>query len=551
MKRITDFINKGFIDVGQAALIISALGLITQILGFVRDRALAHVLGPTQLLDIYYTAFRIPDFLFNSIATLVSVTILLPFLANHLKEEGDRVNAKKFLSDMASFFALLIAVISVIVFFAMPAIAKIIAPQYGLTDTKLLISISRIMLLSPVFLGFSNIFGIVTQYYKQYALWSCAPLVYNLGIVIGITVLFPQFGLWGLAWGVVLGAAGHMALQIPAVKKHRLFPTFHRYSWTTIKTVFMQAIPRTIALSLNSLVLIWIVAFASKFGVGAVSLFTFALTVQMVPVSMIGLSFAVASFPHLAKSHAENAHDNFYHTAHTVTEKIFFWSLPASVVFFIFRTQIIYILLGSYKFTYVHAKVTGAALGIFVLSLATQGILYVLVRMYYAVGNTKQPLIVNGTASLLLIAMVYVGYTATIQYPQIVAYITNIFGITGLPHANLIMLPLAYTIGAYINLGLMYISIKKHFPRYSARSIVNHGADVVGASILLAVVIYGGLQMSYSLVPTVISAKTELARLLVVSLVGGALWATVLVFAKNKHIMPLLNFSKFTSRNVH
>ena len=539
MKRITYFINKGFTDVGQAALIISALGLLTQLLGFVRDRALAHVLGPTQLLDIYYTAFRIPDFLFNSIATLVSVTILLPFLAQHLKDQEDRVNAKKFLSDMASFFALLIAIISVIVFFAMPYIAKIIAPAYSVADTKTLISISRIMLLSPVFLGFSNIFGIVTQYYKQYALWSCAPLVYNLGIVIGITVLFPQFGLWGLAWGVVLGAAGHMALQIPAVKKHRLFPSFQRYSWATIKTVFMQAIPRTIALSLNSLVLIWIVAFASKFGVGAVSLFTFALTVQMVPVSMIGLSFAVASFPHLAKSHAENAHDNFYNTAHSVTEKIFFWSLPASVVFFIFRTQIVYILLGSYKFTYAHAQVTGAALGIFVLSLATQGILYVLVRMYYAIGNTKQPLIVNSISAVVLVALIYVGYEATLYMPGAVNALTNLFGISGLPHANMIVLPLAYTLGEYINIGLMYISIKKHFPRYTARSIISHGADVIGAGVLLGIVLYGGLHMSYSLVPSVISAKTELARVLVVSLVGGALWATVLVFAKNKHIMPL------------
>jgi len=545
VKRITAFINKGFIDIGQAALIISVLGLLTQIFGFVRDRALAQVLGPSQLLDIYYTAFRIPDFLFNSVATLVSVTILLPFLAQHLKDSEDRVNAKKFLSDMASFFALLIAVISVIVFFTMPYIAHIIAPGYNDADVKLLISISRIMLLSPVFLGFSNIFGMVTQYYKQYVLWSCAPLVYNFGIIVGIIVLFPKFGLWGLAWGVVLGAAGHMALQIPAVRKHKLFPTFHRYSWATIKNVFAQAIPRTIALSLNSLVLIWVVSFASRFGVGSVSLFTFALTVQMVPAYMVGLSFAIASFPHLAKSHAENAYDNFYHTAHTVTEKIFFWSFPASIVFFIFRTQIIYILLGSYKFTYTHAQVTGAALGIFVLSLATQGILYVLVRMYYAVGNTKQPLIVNGTASILLISMVYVGYNATVFYPGLIAGITNVFGITGLPHANLIVLPLAYTIGNYINLGLMYISIKKYFPRYSARSVLNHGADVVGAGLLLAVVLYGGLHMSYSLVPSVISAKTELARVLVVSLVGGVLWATVLVFAKNKHIMPIFHKLKF------
>ncbi|MGI9118135.1 MAG: murein biosynthesis integral membrane protein MurJ [Minisyncoccia bacterium] len=539
MKRITAFIHKGFTDIGQAALVISLLGLLTQLLGFVRDRSLAHVLGPTQILDIYYTAFRIPDFLFNSIATLVSVTILLPFLANHLKEDENRINAKKFLSDMASFFALLIACVSVVVFFAMPYIAKIIAPQYSAVDIKTLVSISRIMLLSPVFLGFSNIFGIVTQYYKQYALWSCAPLVYNLGIVFGVMVLFPYFGLAGLAWGVVLGAVGHMALQIPAVKKHNLFPSFQKYSWATIKTVFMQAIPRTIALSLNSLVLIWIVSFASKFGVGSVSLFTFALTVQMVPVSMIGLSFAVASFPHLAKSHAENAHENFYNTAHNVTDKIFFWSLPASIVFFIFRTQIVYIFLGSYKFTYAHARVTGAALGIFVLSLATQGILYVLIRMYYAVGNTKQPLIVNSVSAAALVALIYVGYQATLYMPKFVLMLTSLFGISGLPHANMIVLPLAYTVGEYVNLGLMYVSIKKHFPRYGIKSILNHRADVLGAGILLAVVLYGGLHMSYSLVPSVISAKTELARILVVGLVGGLLWSVLLMFTKNKHIVPL------------
>ncbi len=160
VKRIHAFIHKGFTDVGQAALIISGLGLLTQLLGFVRDRALAHVLGPTQLLDIYYTAFRIPDFLFNSVATLVSVTILLPFLANHLKDDDTRVKAKTFLSDMTSFFALLIAFISAVVFIFMPTIAHIIAPGFEQADLKLMVSVSRIMLLSPVFLGFSNIFEV-------------------------------------------------------------------------------------------------------------------------------------------------------------------------------------------------------------------------------------------------------------------------------------------------------------------------------------------------------------------------------------------------------
>ena len=93
VKRILSFLNKEFNGVNEAALLLGGFAFLSQLLGLFRDRTLAHMIGPGPVLDIYYAAFRIPDFLYISIASLASITVLMPFLVDKIHGDVDGVNA--------------------------------------------------------------------------------------------------------------------------------------------------------------------------------------------------------------------------------------------------------------------------------------------------------------------------------------------------------------------------------------------------------------------------------------------------------------------------
>ena len=222
VKKVLNIFNREF-GTSQAAMLLAVFAFLAQILGLVRDRSLAHFIGPSTTLDIYYAAFRVPDFIYVVVASLVSITVLIPFLMDKMnKGEGNEVRAKKFLNDIFSVFLLFIIAVSIVAFLSMPWIAHNIAPGFKEESYHHMIILSRIMLLSPILLGISNLIGCVTQIFGKFFIFALSPLFYNLGIVFGIVFLYPRMGLYGLGLGVVLGAILHLLIQVPAIIKSKL-----------------------------------------------------------------------------------------------------------------------------------------------------------------------------------------------------------------------------------------------------------------------------------------------------------------------------------------
>ncbi|MFA6274505.1 MAG: lipid II flippase MurJ, partial [Candidatus Paceibacterota bacterium] len=203
MGKIFKFFGKEFGNINQAALLLGSFAFLSQILGLFRDRSIAHFIGPSPMLDAYYAAFRIPDLIFISIASLASITVLIPFIVNRMS--GDKITdeAKKFLNDVFTVFFAVMALVSGIIFFLMPYIVSFTAPGFSPEMKIKVIELSRIMLLSPILLGLSNLFGTVTQLFRKFFLYSLSPLFYNIGIIIGVIFLYPIFGIKVLAFGVV------------------------------------------------------------------------------------------------------------------------------------------------------------------------------------------------------------------------------------------------------------------------------------------------------------------------------------------------------------
>ena len=462
-KKILTFFNKEFNGINEAALLLGGFAFLSQLLGLVRDRTLATVIGAGPVLDTYYAAFRVPDFLYISIASLASVTVLLPFLINRIKGD-DKGEARAFLNNIFSAYMIFMVVASLIVAILMPYIARYIAPGFSHEQISSLVLTSRIMLLSPIFIGLSNLIGSVTQLFRNFFVFSLSPIFYNVGILFGIIYLYPIFGVYGLALGVIVGAVMHLLIQIPVVVRHGLFPKiiFH-INWREIFEVMKLSLPRTLALSCNSLAFIVLIAMASTLKEGSISLFTFSFNLQSVPVGIIGISYSVAAFPLLVKSFKMEEMDKFIDHIIGAAKQIIFWTLPSIALVAILRAQIVRVVLGSNTFSWADTRLTAAAVSLFIISLATQSLVLLFVRGYYAASKTKKPLIVNMVSSLMVIIFAYIILWIFRSYPNTLSILESILRVENVPGTIMLALPLAYAMGSILNFFLIWFLFKKDF----------------------------------------------------------------------------------------
>jgi len=465
VNRIITFLNKEFKGVNEAALLLGGFALLSQILGLVRDRTLAYIVGPGPMLDIYYAAFRIPDFLYLSIASLASITVLMPFLMSRMNKDSDtNEKAKSFLNNVFSAYLIFMVIASLLIAIFMPYIVHFIVPGFSESQIVLLITVSRIMLLSPILIGLSNLIGTITQLFRNFLVFSLSPVFYNIGILLGVIFLYPKFGVYGLSIGVVLGAFMHFIIQVPVVIKHNFFPKFtFKIDWQEIFTVIKTSAPRTLTLSCNSLAFIFLIAMASTLKAGSISLFTFAYNLQSVPVGIIGISYSVAAFPVLVKSFSIKDIDNFINQIILTARQIIFWSLPAISLLIVLRAQIVRVILGSNTFSWADTRLTAASVSLFIISLVSQGLVLLFVRGYYAAGNTKKPLFVNVFSSVMVIVFAKLFIYIFTNYPLVLSQLEIILRVKDVPGTIMLALPLAYAFGSLLNFFLIWILFKKDF----------------------------------------------------------------------------------------
>src|SRR3989338_8415735 len=250
MEKIFKIFGKEYGNINQAALLMGSFTLISQILALFRDRFIAHFIGPTPALDAYYAAFRVPDLIFISIASLASITVLIPFVAARMTATGFSAEAQKFLNDVFTVFFSVIVLVALFAYFMMPYLAFFVAPGLDRLMQAEVLTLSRIMLLSPILLGLSNLFGTVTQIFRKFFLYSLSPVFYNFGIILGVVFLYPPFGIKGLAVGVALGALFHFLVQFFASRSSGFKLGFNlAINFTELRRAVLISLPRTLGLA--------------------------------------------------------------------------------------------------------------------------------------------------------------------------------------------------------------------------------------------------------------------------------------------------------------
>ncbi len=490
VKSLFKFLGKEIGGLHEAAYLLGFFAIMSQLLALVRDRFLAHSFGAGTTLDLYYAAFRIPDFIFAIVASFFSASILIPFFSTRMREGTHK--GREFLSVMFSGFLLVIIAVSTVAFFLAPYFIDTLFPGFATEPLRSdIILMTRILLLSPIFLGLSNLFASVTQYYNRFFIYGISPLLYNIGIIFGIIVLAPRLGPAGLVWGVVMGAMLHFLVQLPFVSSRSLVPqlVISMKKFREVSGVFLVAFPRTLALSAQEISRFFLVSLASLMNIGSIAIFSFSYNLQSVPLSIIGVSYSMAAFPTLSNLFASGDRAKFADLLQTTSRYIIFFSLPLIALFVVLRAHIVRVVLGSGEFSWQDTRLTAAALALFVISLAAQGLTLLFTRARYAEGNTRKPFYINIISTVVTIVSASVLTRLIIAVPGFEIFIEQLFRVPGVPGTAVLMLPLAFSIGNIFGALAHVYTFERDYGGV-ARVLTRVTAQVTFVSVVMGFVTY-------------------------------------------------------------
>ena len=308
-------------------------------------------------------------------------------------------------------------------------------------------------------------------------------------------------GMLGVVLGVAVGALLYFLIQVPTLVSLGSVPRItRRIDWRMIREVVMSSLPRTLGSSLSNITFMMMSAIASFLAVGSISVFQFSYNIENTPLLIVGVSYAVAAFPAMAKLFAEHDRDGFIDVLYRATRNIFFLSIPTSFFIIVLRAHVVRILLGAGVFSWNDTRLVAATVALFSVSVVAQAMVLLLVRAFFAVGNTKKPLLINVYA-LGVTACSAVGllcaYTFWPTFHDMVGDLLRIDGVTG---TSVIMLAGAFSAGQLFNAAALWYSFHRHFYHNEgtlARAycgVYRAIAHMIGAGIVASAAVYGALQ---------------------------------------------------------
>lgn len=389
----------------SAASIIMATMMLSKILGLVRDRLLAHVFLPDKI-DIFWAAFRLPDLIFQIVILGALSVAFIPVFTEHFENKGKEDAFEMARAVLNVSLALFILITIVIFVLTEPIISNLIAPGFSYEKQMQVVNLARIILFGQVILVLGSFFIGISQSMQRFIVPALAPVFYNLGIILGVLFLSRYFGIVGAAYGVVIGAFLHGAIQFPLVWNLGFrfkFPP--KFIHPGVKEIVRLVSVRTIGLAAEQINETVGVALSTLVSIGSVTYLTFAQHLQVVPIGLFGATLAQAALPVLSSERARGRLEEFKITILTTLHQILFLTLPAAAILIVIRIPVVRLVFGASQFDWKATVLTGATLAFLSIGLAAQAISLLLVRGFYALKDTKTPVLVSLVVVVLNIAL--------------------------------------------------------------------------------------------------------------------------------------------------
>ena len=221
--------------------------------------------------------------------------------------------------------------------------------------------------------------------------------------------------------------------------------------------------PRSLGLGLNQIILIFITASASLLSAGSIAVFNLSFNLQSVPLAVIGMSYSVAAFPTLAKLFVSNKKMEFLDQTVIAVRQILFWSITVSALLIILRAQIVRVVFGSGQFSWQDTRLTAAAMAIFAFSITAQSVIVIFTRAFYASGKTWKPIMINVVSAVFIIGMTPVFINLIKNHYFLSSFFETVLRVGDVGGADMLALPLAFSLGMIINAILLFLLFQKEF----------------------------------------------------------------------------------------
>lgn len=387
---------------GATVLMIAVFA--SRFLGLIRDRLLVSNFNTSEAA-VFFAAFRLPDLLFQILIFGSLSVAFIPVFADVMHKKGEE-EAFKFASSILNLSLLVFAVVVLISIIFVGPFNTLFVPGFQGSQKALTDELTRIILVAQLILVIGTFFYGIAATYQRFIIPALAPIFYNLGIIGGILFLTPIFGISGLGLGVVAGAMMHVLVQIPLIKslgfKYKFSFDFFN---SGVKEVFKLMSIRNIGLVAEQINETVGVALASILSYSSVTLLTFGQHLFAVPIGLFGATIAQAALPVLSKEYAKNEIESFKITLLTTMHQILFLTLPAAAILIVLRIPVVRLTFGADQFSWDDTVLTGRTVACFAIGLAAQSVTLLLVRSFYAMKNTKIPVVVSLVTVILNILL--------------------------------------------------------------------------------------------------------------------------------------------------
>jgi len=480
MKSLLEFFTKKQSSVRSAATILMAMVFASRVLGLIRDRLLAARFSPDEL-GVYLAAFRMPNFLFELLVMGALTSAFIPVYTKYISQ-GKQEEAWRISATLINVSVILLLVVAVPLLLWTKQISSLIAPGFNQIEIEQMVEFTRfIVVLQVLPLLIGNFFTGILQSHSMFFLPALAPVVYNLGIIVGIIAFSGRFGLWAPVFGVGVGACLFMGIQIPSLLKlgYRHKAVFDVKN-EGVKEIGKLMVPRTAGLAVSQIDTTVDLMLSTLLGARMVTVFTFAQQLQQLPIGLFGATVAQAAFPLLSQASASENKEQYVKTITSALNQIVFFIMPVSVLFIVLRIPIVRLVFGASRFDWQATVLTGMTLSAFSVSLSAQALSQLVTRGFFALYDTMTPMIIG----IITIAM---NTILSIIFIQVM-------------HLPVWALGLSTTIASFFNVIFLLIYLERRIGTKLLKQLLATPAKIIVASLLTGVALYIPLKLFDQLV---------------------------------------------------
>ena len=390
------------LSVKAAAILLAGSTLVSSLLGIFRDRLLNSYYLKTYPtgIDAYTAAFTIPDFMFFILTSGALAVSFIPVFNERLMK-GNKKSAWELSTSLLNFLALITLVASVLIMvFADPLVRYVVGPGLDESGTILAINMMRVIAINPFLFSISTVLASMQQAVGRFVFYALAPTMYNIGILLGITVFTDGINLFG--WqifdggimGVAIGVAFGAVLQL-LTSLIGLFGLGFDYNfkikWKNqgFRSVLRLLPARSLDQGIDYVNTIVSTNLSSRMGAGVLRSFQQASTLHQMPVNLIGVAISTAFFPQLTEELGRGDKDKFHDTFRTALRSIVWIALPVSIVAFFARGYVVNFIMNGGD------MLIATILGTFIVAIFARSIFHIASRGFYAYQDTRTPFVVS------------------------------------------------------------------------------------------------------------------------------------------------------------